>query len=71
MNPRDIHPSEQDFGSREPDIVLTFDYYTFERNKDVIEDLKRGDYIQFNATIGSIATKRNNGLTKYHSNDEE
>ena len=55
MNPRDKHPLDDDYGSREPDLVLTFDANSFERNRMIIEDLKRGDYIRFNATITHLA----------------
>ena len=58
MSPRDIHPDEQDFALREPDLILTFDIWSFERNKFIIEDLKRGDYIIFNSTITHL------GVTK-------
>ena len=43
MNPRDVHPSQD--GEREPDLVLTFDYYSFMRNKALLESLHRGDYV--------------------------
>jgi hypothetical protein len=55
MDPRDVHPLEKDYGDREPDLLLTFDLYSFEQNRPIIEELHRGDYIRFNATITQIA----------------
>ena len=72
MNPRDQHSQNKDFADREPDLVLTFDIYSFERNRIVIENLKRGDYIKFNATITQLGSKRiGDSLTKNHAHDED
>lgn len=32
MEPRDLHPMEESFASREPDLILAFDKHSFERN---------------------------------------
>lgn len=73
MSPRDSHPNEKDFADREPDLIITFDYYSFEKNKEVIEDLYRGDLITFNATITHLGVRRpdhQGELTKYRDTDE-
>ena len=75
MDPRDTHPLEDSFNDREPDIILTFDEFSFERNQETMEELKRGDLIRFNATISHLGVRRGKDhhadLTKYHNNDEE
>lgn len=58
MDPRDVHPENADYGLREPDLILTFDLRSFERNLKVIEELHRGDLIRFNATITHLAIRR-------------
>ena len=58
MNPRDSHPMEPDYAEREPDLILTFDYYSFEKNKEVIEDLYRGDHLIFNASITHLGIRK-------------
>lgn len=84
MDPRDSHPEKDGYAEREPDLILSFDIHSFARNRDLIEDLKRGDYIRFNATIMSYnvvryrgwtfteqnSKEQNQPLTKYHGNDE-
>jgi hypothetical protein len=45
MKPRDIHPDEKDFAAREPDLILSFDIWAFEENKEMLENLHRGDYV--------------------------
>lgn len=58
MNPRDSLPASKNIEgdeNRTPDLILSFDVYSFERNRDVIEGLRRGDYIRFNATITHAA----------------
>lgn len=63
MNPRDMHSEQASYGDREPDLLLSFDIYSFNRNKLIIEDLKRGDYIRFNATITHLALRRYQSAT--------
>lgn len=58
MNPRDMHPSQEEFSEREPDLVLTFDYFAFKRNQEILESLHRGDLVSFNATLSHFAQKR-------------
>eukprot|EP00347_Sterkiella_histriomuscorum_P023465 403334541 len=78
MDPRDTHPQEEGFGEREPDIILAFDEKGFERNQAVLEELRRGDYILFNATITQLGVRHDHSpggqvhgdLSKYNSNDE-
>ncbi|TNV81360.1 hypothetical protein FGO68_gene8669 [Halteria grandinella] len=78
MNPRDLHPSVPEFSQREPDLIMTFDIHAFSRNKAILEMLKRGDVVTFNATLPQMALKRSpsnaksdQSLTKYHNYDEE
>lgn len=73
MEPRDKHPLEPDYALREPDLILTFDQYSFERNREQLESLTRGDYVVFNATIShlGVQSKERGSVTKYHANDEE
>ena len=77
MNPRDTHSqAEPEYAAREPDLIISFDINTFTHNRDVIESLRKGDFIQFNATITQIAIKRVphsevQTMTKYHLNDED
>ncbi len=58
MEPRDIHTLDEGYGQREPDLIISFDIVTFERNLKVIEELRRGDFIRFNATITKLAISR-------------
>ena len=65
---------EPDFAEREPDLVLTFDFYSFELNKQAIENLYRGDHIIFNATITHLGVRKGDhesDLTKYQDTDEQ
>lgn len=74
MIKRDVHPLELDFAEREPDLVIAFDGWSFEKNQAVIEELKRGDLILFNASISHLGVKKfqdHGELTKYQANDEE
>lgn len=61
MDPRDVHPEQVDYAEREPDLIISFDIYSFERNRQILEELRRGDYIRFNATITHLAIKRISG----------
>jgi hypothetical protein len=58
MNPRDRHPDDSDFADREPDLILTFNSLSFERNKLIIEDLRKGDLIRFNASIAHLGVRK-------------
>lgn len=58
MKPRDLHPVLDEYAQREPDLIISFDLHSFNRNKEVLEGLKRGDFISFNATITHLAQKR-------------
>jgi hypothetical protein len=58
MNPRDLHPSVTEFAQREPDLIMTFDIHAFSRNKGTLEMLKRGDVVNFNATIPQMVLRR-------------
>lgn len=74
MNPRDSHSLEPEFSDREPDLILTFDYYSFEKNKLVIEDLYRGDHLIFNASITHLGVRKSSeesDLNKYSEVDEQ
>ncbi len=74
MNPRDIHPMEPDYNEREPDLIITFDYYSFEKNKPVIEELYRGDHLMFNASITHLGVRKTgeeSDLNKFQDIDEK
>ena len=80
MNPRDSHTQADQYALREPDLILTFDLNSFNRNKGVIEELRKGDYIRFNATITHMGIRREVTTegqkdqlheTKYQATDEE
>ena len=58
MDPRDVHNEDSSYGDREPDLILTFDLNSFTRNRDIIEELRKGDLIKFNATLTHFSTKR-------------
>ena len=52
MNPRESLDGSQ------PDLILTFDLASFNRNRANIEELRKGDYIRFNATMTHFNVKR-------------
>jgi len=58
MEPRDYHPEAPEYAEREPDLILTFDQFYFARNLPMLEDLRRGDLLRFNATIAHLAVAR-------------
>lgn len=58
MDPRDVHMEDSSYGNREPDLILSFDLNSFTKNREVIEDLRKGDLIKFNATLTHFSIKR-------------
>jgi len=59
------------YAKREPDIILYFESWTFDLNKEKIGQLRRGDLIYFNATITYMGSRsQNNGWSKYSATDE-
>jgi hypothetical protein len=58
MDPRDVHNEDSSYGDREPDLILSFDINSFNRNREIIEELRKGDLIKFNATLTHFNTKR-------------
>lgn len=49
-----MNPSESDTFA---DIVLSVSKSTFKKNKDVIESLKKGDHVNFKASIISMGNE--------------
>ena len=58
MEPRDLHPGAAEYADREPDLILSFDQFSFKRNLEVLENLRRGDLLRFNATITHLALSK-------------
>lgn len=66
MNPRDSHATDDNYARHEPDVVIELENWAFQTNKDEIEKLRRGDLIQFNATVTGLGSRAHmKGFSKY------
>jgi hypothetical protein len=66
MEPREDHPTNENYSKREPDLILYFEKWSFDLNYDTIIDLRRGDMIRFNATGYSLGSRSVNHInSKY------